>query len=101
MNYGFIRDGICTNAAVFTSEKDVLIFMKATKDLECYDYDDIVGLEEGFGIGDLYQDDRWIKPPMPETPPETMLVELDRVHILEQELAAIKEQLSILLENAL
>lgn len=100
VNYGFIKSGICTNAVVFANEEDMHEFIKATKDLDYYDYDDIIKLDEGFGIGDLYQDGEWSKPPAPEILPETLSAEPDRVQALEEELATLKEQLSLLLEKA-
>lgn len=53
MIYAFIKDNICINIAVFDSEDEIETFK-----LLC---DDIVEIQESFGIGDGYKDGVWTK----------------------------------------
>lgn len=88
MKYGFIKNNVCTNTAVFDDQKSVQDFIEATKDLEHYDYDDIVRLSEGSGLGSLYQGGKWIMQEtlnkIPEPLMESYLIDLDyRLSLIE------------------
>ncbi len=55
MNYAFIKNNICENVAVFDSQKDAINFKQFA------DCDDITPAEDGFGIGDSYEEETWTK----------------------------------------
>ena len=82
MIYGFIKNGICVNIAVFDTEEDALLFKSETGE-------DLVLLADNMGIGDLYSNGIWSKP-TPVTPePEVDL--LARITELEAQVAQLTE----------
>jgi len=74
MNYAFVKDNVCINIAVFDSYDDVVEIKPFS------DCDDIIPAEDGFGIGDKYENGVWIKAePIPEPPKE--LTEIEKLRI--------------------
>lgn len=75
MDYAFIKDNICINVAVFDSHDDAMSFKQFV------DCDDIIPAEEGFGVGDKYEDGIWTKTmpvePIKEATTENYLIDLD------------------------
>ena len=57
-NYAKIKDGVCTNAAVFDDEEIAV------------DFGYPVPLPDGYGIGDLYDGESWSHASMPDPEPE-------------------------------
>lgn len=57
-NYAKVVDGACVNAAVFENEETAV------------DFGYPVLLPDGYGIGDLYDGERWSHAVMPEPEPE-------------------------------
>lgn len=56
MNYAFIKDNIVVNVAVFESDLDAHNFKEYVPEI-----DDIIKLEDGYGIGDKYDNGEWTK----------------------------------------
>lgn len=73
MVFAKIKDGICINIMEFNSRESASTF-----DAE------LVELEEGYGIGDCYKDEKWSKP------------ELTEEEIKEKRMKEIKEELVML-----
>jgi len=75
MDYAFIKDNVCINVAVFDSHDNAIDFKQYT------DCDDVVELQEGFGIRDKYEDGVWVKTmpvePIKEPTTEDYLIDLD------------------------
>ena len=64
MDFAFIKDDMCINIAVFDSQENANTFRDVMiTDKIC---DDIVMLDNGFGIGDSYENGVWTKQEIPE-----------------------------------
>ncbi len=55
MDYPLIKDNVCVNVAVFDSHDNAIDFKQYA------DCDDIIPIEDGFGIGDRFEYGIWTK----------------------------------------
>lgn len=59
MNFGIIKNNVCINIAVFDNKEKAEAFKEVVK---CDNsLDDIVEIQENFGIGDTYKNGSWTK----------------------------------------
>lgn len=62
MNIAIIKDNLCVNIALFDSLSTAQSFQTAG----IFDADSVAELPDGYGIGDTYDGETWIKAPEPE-----------------------------------
>lgn len=88
-NYAKIDNGVCVNTAVFDDEQTAI------------DFGYPILLPDGYGIGSLYDGEKWSYPPISEPEPEPEPEPTpDPIEKLEQENALLKQQVQALTEQA-
>ena len=62
MNVAIIKNGTCINIALFDSLKTAQSFLTSG----VFDADSVAELPDGYGVGDTYDGETWIKAPKTE-----------------------------------
>lgn len=95
MDYAFIKNNIVVNVAVFESDLDANNFKEHVPEI-----DNIVKLEDGYGIGDKYEDGLWIKREI-DINADITLLKTEKILQSKQQLAEFLENNPLLYNNEL